>query len=90
MTFAKKPRPRDGTHPRIRAAPAHAPAHAPTIVRALLLAAFVIAAAAWALARHYSFKPPPMLVPVPPTAAPTYDIEAGELPVPETLEPDAN
>ncbi len=50
----------------------------------------VVAAAGWALVRHYSLIPPPMRVPVHPAAAPTYDIEAGELPVPETLEPDAS
>jgi hypothetical protein len=90
MSFAKRPRPLGGAPTRVRAAPAHARAHTRTVVRAALLAAFVIIAAAWAFARHYSFKPPPMLVPVPPTAAPTYDIDADELPVPETLEPDAN
>ncbi|HXN31634.1 MAG TPA: hypothetical protein VN894_07230 [Polyangiaceae bacterium] len=60
------------------------------LVRVVAFAAFVVFAAAWALARHYSLTPPPMRVPVHPTAAPTYDIEAGELPVPETLEPDAS
>jgi hypothetical protein len=58
-----------------------------------LLGLFVVFAAAWVVVRHFTQEPPPMLVPsrpagVPP--APTYDIEAGELPVPETLEPDAS
>jgi hypothetical protein len=37
----------------------------------------------WALVRHYTFVPKPMLVPASPSAAPTYDADAGETPVPE-------
>jgi hypothetical protein len=88
MSFAKKSRSTVGARPRPR--PASLREHVPTLVRALVLAVLVIAAAAWALFHHSSFVPPPMLVPAPPKAAPTYDIEAGELPVPETIAPDAN
>jgi hypothetical protein len=52
----------------------------------------VVFAAGWGVVRHFTHVPPPMIVPVGPASvppAPTYDIEAGELPVPETLEPDA-
>jgi hypothetical protein len=38
----------------------------------------------WALHRHYSFQPRPMLVPEPSPAV-TYDPDAGETPVPELL-----
>ena len=56
------------------------------VVRALLLGSIAIAGAAWAIVRHYTLAPAPMLVPVP-SAAPTYDADAGEIPVPEVLEP---
>jgi hypothetical protein len=59
-------------------------------MRTIVLAALVAVAAAWALARHFSQTPEPMLVPVRPAAAPTYDVEAGEVPVPETIEPDGS
>ena len=54
-----------------------------TIVRVLLLAALGAVGAGWGLARHYTAKLPPMQVPVQPASAPTYDSDAGELPVPE-------
>jgi hypothetical protein len=47
-----------------------------------------IAGAAWALARHYTHTLPPLRVPFVPAAAPTYDADAGETPVPDTLAPD--
>ncbi len=55
-----------------------------TIVRFLLLAALAIAGATWALVRHRAFVPEPMEVPVTPRPAPTFDADAGELPVPPT------
>ncbi len=48
-----------------------------------MLALLAIAGAAWGLVRHYTHVPPPMVVPASPTAAPTYDPEAGELPAPD-------
>jgi len=57
-----------------------------SVVRFFLLAALGIVGATWALVRHYTHPLPPMRVPVPPAAAPTYDPDAGEIPVPE-LEP---
>jgi hypothetical protein len=52
------------------------------MLRVALLALLGIVGAAWALARHYTNVPPPMRVPVP-AAAPTYDPDAGETPVPD-------
>jgi hypothetical protein len=56
------------------------------LVRAFAFGVMAILGAAWALVRHYSLTPPPMIVPVPPRAAPTYDADSGEIPVPEWLE----
>ena len=86
MSFAKKPRPFEA--PRARLGFPRVAASA--LVRTILLGALVVVATAWALVRHYSRTLPPMRVPVPPRAAPTYDIEGGEMPVPETIEPDGN
>jgi hypothetical protein len=52
----------------------------------VLLGLIAIAGAAWALARHYTYPLPALRVPIAPTAAPTYDADAGEVPVPELLE----
>jgi hypothetical protein len=58
------------------------------VVRTFLFGVLAIAGAAWALVRHHGLTPPPMLVPVPPRTAPTYDADAGEIPVPdEWLDP---
>jgi hypothetical protein len=83
MSFAKPPerRPASG-----RLGVARAP---PTLLlRALFFGALAIAGAAWALVRHCSYVPPPLRVPVAPREAPTYDADAGEVPVPEWLESD--
>jgi hypothetical protein len=83
MTFAKK---RLGRSPK---AGLRRRGGAPgLLLRALLFGALAIAGAAWALARHYTHPLPPMRVPRPPAAAPTYDADAGEIPVPELLEPE--
>jgi hypothetical protein len=60
-----------------------------SFVRLVLLAALVVVAAAWAFERHYSRILPPMRKSVAPAAAPAYDGDAGEIPVPEIIEPDA-
>ena len=52
-------------------------------VRTLFFAGVAIVGAAWALHRHYTHVPAPMLVPAAPRPAPTYDADAGEMPVPE-------
>jgi hypothetical protein len=52
-------------------------------LRALLLGTIAIAGAAWALVRHYTHPLPPLRVPLTPSSAPTYDADAGEMPVPE-------
>jgi hypothetical protein len=52
--------------------------------RAAVLGVIAIAGATWALVRHYTVELPPMRVPAaPPRPAPTYDPDAGEMPVPE-------
>jgi hypothetical protein len=54
------------------------------LVRTVVFALVAIAGAAGALVRHCTHTPPPMRVPVPRAAA-TYDADAGEVPVPDTL-----
>jgi hypothetical protein len=53
------------------------------VVRFFLLALVGVVAAVWAIVHHYTTHLPPMLVPATPSAAPTYDVDSGELPVPE-------
>jgi hypothetical protein len=53
------------------------------VVRFFVLALVGVIGAVWAIVHHYTTRPPPMLVPATPSAAPTYDVDAGELPVPE-------
>jgi hypothetical protein len=54
-----------------------------SLLRIALLALAGIVGAGWALARHYTRSLPPMRVPVQPSTAPTYDPDAGEMPVPD-------
>jgi hypothetical protein len=85
VSFAKNPR-RSFESTRSRfVLPRFPPA---TIVRIVLLAVLGIVAAAWALAAHYAGTRAPMRTPAPTRAAPTYDPDAGELPVPELDLPD--
>lgn len=54
------------------------------VVRFFVLALVGVVAAVWAIVHHYTTQLPPVLVPATtPSAAPTYDADAGELPVPE-------
>jgi len=53
-------------------------------LRTVLLGFLAIAGAWWALVRHYTHALPPLRVPVP-AATPTYDADAGEIPVPDTF-----
>jgi len=55
------------------------------VVRFFVLALVGVIAAVWGIVHHYTTHLPPVRVPVPatPSAAPTYDVDAGELPVPE-------
>jgi hypothetical protein len=46
-----------------------------------------IAGAAWALTRHYTHELPPLGGP---RTAPTYDADAGEMPVPEIIAHDGD
>ena len=59
-----------------------------SLARVILLAMLVAIAAGWAATRHYA-KPAPMLNPAIPKTAPTYDEDAGEIPVPDWSEQDA-
>jgi hypothetical protein len=54
-----------------------------SILRLILFALLAIGGAAWGLVRHLTRVQPPMTVPA---AAPAYDADAGELPVPDLLE----
>jgi hypothetical protein len=54
------------------------------MLRLFLFALAALLAAVYGLVRHYTVPPPPLFVPAPPKAAPTYDADAGEWPVPET------
>ena len=66
------------------------PLVASPIVRYVVYALLALGAAIYGLVSHYGAKPPPMRRTVttttPPT--PTYDADAGEIPVPEFLGPD--
>lgn len=53
------------------------------VVRFFVLALVGVIGAVWAIVHHYTTQLPPMRVPVAPSAAPTYDADAGELPAPE-------
>jgi hypothetical protein len=53
------------------------------MLRLIVLAVAAILGAAWALASHASRKMPPMYRPLDPPPAPTYDADAGEVPVPD-------
>jgi hypothetical protein len=55
------------------------------IVRLVAFALVAAIAAAWILVAHCTSTPAPMRVPVAPTpaSAPTFDADAGEIPVPE-------
>ena len=80
MSFTKNDRP--------RFAPARArfvlpPLATSPMVRLLAFALVAFVAAVYGLARHYGAPRPPMTAPATPTTAPTYDADAGELPVPD-------
>lgn len=82
MSFAKKPA-RPPERPFFRAARVSS---AGATVRTMLFGILAIAGAAWALVRHYTHTLPPLRVPFVPASAPTYDADAGEMPVPDTFE----
>jgi hypothetical protein len=79
VAFTRKSRPNEKAQPRARGVRATKPPIAGTV----LLAFAAILFGVWALERHYSFRPQPMLVPASPSPALTYDPDAGETPVPE-------
>jgi len=53
------------------------------MVRLFVFALAALLGAVYGLVRHYRTPMPPMLVPVTPPPAATYDADAGEMPVPE-------
>jgi hypothetical protein len=83
MSFAKKPE-RPVKRPALRGAPVPSGLLLRTVVVGLL----AIAGAAWGLVRHYTHTLPPLRVPVAPREAPTFDADAGEIPVPEWAAPE--
>jgi len=84
MSFARKP-----PRPVRRAALASASLSTGLLVRTLIVGVIAIGGAAWALDRHYTHALPPMRVPASPRAAPTFDADAGEFPVPDFFTGDA-
>jgi hypothetical protein len=58
------------------------------LLRTVLVGVLAIFGAAWALLRHYTQTLPPLREPVSPREAPTFDADAGEVPVPDLLVPD--
>ncbi len=86
MSFAKKGARAIATNRR----PAFRLPRAPSalLVRTFLLGVVAIGGALWGLVRHYTHEPPPLMVPVAPRPAATYDADAdaGEMPVPEFLD----
>jgi hypothetical protein len=45
-----------------------------------------ICGAAWALVRHYTYQPPPLLAPMSSRTPPPFDADGGEIPVPDLLQ----
>jgi hypothetical protein len=82
--FSKKSRRFDETRPRPRVSPS--PVSASELARTILFGVLVAIAAAWGLARHCTRPIEPLRVPAAPAAAPTYDADAGEIPVPDTID----
>lgn len=82
MSFTKDNRRKPGPPP---ARFVLSPFFASPLLRLVAFALLAAIAASWALVRHYTVQPAPMRVPVPsaPASAPTYDPDAGEIPVPE-------
>ncbi len=88
MAFAKQERRRFHLDPRRGGASGGSRFKLPKLPPAIVVRFFVLAlvgviAAVWAIVHHYTTQLPPVLVPATPSAAPTYDVDAGELPVPE-------
>jgi hypothetical protein len=60
----------------------------PMLLRLVFLAVAALIFAAWAIVRHYTQPYPPLVVPRIAKSAPTYDADAGEIPVPEIVGPE--
>jgi hypothetical protein len=88
VSFAKKPpKTLDLTRARFRL-PRFPP---PTLLRLAVLAVAALVFSLWAIVQHYSKPFPPLVVPkTTPNAAPTYDLDAGEIPVPEIVAPEGD
>ena len=87
MSFAKKP-----DRPRLPALRGAQPSRLPygLLLRTALIGLIAIGGAVWGLVRHYTHTLPPLQVPVAPAPAPTYDADAGEVPVPDWADDDAS
>jgi hypothetical protein len=83
MSFASKSRPFADARSRARRGP---PVSAAGLGRIVVFGALVAGAAGWAVARHRSRDLPPLRIPVPPSPAASYDVDAGEVPVPDMIE----
>jgi hypothetical protein len=83
MSFTKKPE-----RPVRKASFRGAPVSSGLLLRTVLVGLLAIFGAAWALVRHYTHTLPPLRVPVAPREAPTFDADAGEVPVPDLVVPD--
>jgi hypothetical protein len=83
MSFTRKPE-RPTKKPSFKGAPVLSG----LLLRTVLIGLLAIFGAAWALVRHYTQTLPPLRVPVAPREAPTFDADAGELPVPDLVVPD--
>jgi hypothetical protein len=85
VSFTKSPRRRFEAGRRRFKLP---PLLASPFVRYFAYALVALAAAAYGIVRHYTVTLPPMHRYVAPPPVPTYDADAGELPVPEFVGPD--
>jgi hypothetical protein len=79
VTFAKKSRRFDPSRTRF----VLPPLVASPMLRLFAFALVALLGAVYALVRHYTMDLPPMHVPFTPPTAPTYDADAGEIPVPD-------
>jgi hypothetical protein len=79
VTFAKKSRRFDPSRTRF----VLPPLVASPMLRLFAFALIALLGAVYALVRHYTTELPPLRVPVTPPPVPTYDADAGEIPVPD-------
>jgi hypothetical protein len=85
VTFSKKKRPPSSSSIAARGSARFVlpPLLSSPVARYVVYAALALVFAAYGLVRHYTNAMPPMHRAVAPPPAPTFDEEAGEVPVPE-------